>query len=202
MPANRELPRRDTVNMKKFIASILAGLCVVLGILAIQPTVASGDDGVLLQEIRALREEIAKLRYELRTTQGASGVAQDTAQDAQDASNIISDLNSMRSASLMFFADNMDDVAAGRFPLNTNIVSYLTTYLTNPRRFSEDIYIFGIMDNGWWVGFNLESAGKRDGVRERLRSRARDSGLYSAPDPDADDYTDQDIVWMMTLQGW
>jgi len=196
------MPAKDTgLNMKKLIAPVLA-LCIVLGFLAVQPKIASGYDDALLQEIRSLREEIAELRYELRATQDAPGIVQNVAQDAQDASSIIGDLNSMISASMMFFADNMDDVMSGQFPLNTNIVSYLTTYLTNPRRFSDDIYIFGIMDNGWWVGFNLRNAGKGEGVRESLRSRAREAGLYSASDPDADDYTDQDIVWKMARQAW
>ena len=137
--------------MKRLIASILVVFCVVFGLLAVQPKAEGATEDVLrdlLREIRELREEIAGLRHELGLSQDTSGVAQNIVRYDEYASSIIRDLNSMRSASLMFFADNMDAVAAGQFPLNTNIVSYLTPYLENPRRFSEDIYIWGIMDNG------------------------------------------------------
>ena len=186
--------------MKKLVASITIASCVVFGLWAFQAK-AAGEDDALLQEIKTLREEIAELRQDLKALtillgveQGTTGLIQESARDAADASEIIGDLRTMKSAAIMLYADRMNEVRD--FPQNTNIVSYITRYMDNPRKYNDSLYILGAVNDEWWVGFNLKNAEKGDGVKERLKERAESVGLYSASDMDSDMYTDQDIVWM------
>lgn len=77
-----------------------------------------------------------------------------------EASNIVNNLRSLKSASVMFYADSMDAVAdaKGKLPSGANIES-LKDYTDNPDRFkSGSGYEF--KDNGgktWYVGVNLST---------------------------------------------
>jgi len=98
-----------------------------------------------------------------------------------EASNVISDLRSLKAASLMLYADSMDLFNAATRP--TLIVAYLTRYMDNPQKFNSGNYKFvssGTDTTGikWWVGFDL--AGKSKEMRDKLVGKAGSVGLYSS----------------------
>ena len=99
---------------------------------------------------------------------------------AAEASNIVSDLRSMKAAALMYYADNMDDVTK----LTNLNVSGLQKYMDNPNKFTNtNGYIF--TDGGttnWWVGFNLTTAKKTGAVGEKLANRSAGVGIYKTMD--------------------
>jgi len=124
----------------------------------------------------------------------ASGAATASA----EASNIVSNLRSLQSASLMLFADHMDVlqgtgttiVAAGTTidllndAIGTGAVRALIGYTANPVAPVWNTYSFAIMGDsaslsgrGWWVGTNVD---RRD-VGTRLEGRRDSVGLYGSP---------------------
>ena len=114
---------------------------------------------------------------------------------AAEASNIISDLRSMKAAALMFYADSMDDITTGL----TLTVGYLAPYMDNPDKFttSGSPYRFSAdSDNKWFVGFHL--ATKNDDVKKKLIGKARSTGLMdgmSLVNPYSN--VSQPSVWMV-----
>ena len=98
-----------------------------------------------------------------------------------EASNVISDLRSLKAASLMLYADSMDLFNSTTPP--TLAVSYLTRYMDNPLKFGSGNYAFvrsGNITNGvrWWVGFEL--TGKSKEMKDKLQGKAATVGLYSS----------------------
>jgi len=184
---------------KIFAAGFCAALCAVALFFVIQPTAASGDNDAIMRELRAIREELASIRQDLEPVLMLLYIAHDLdgSRDIADAYRVINDLHDMKAASLMLYADNLE---AFHDETITNItLEMLAQYMDNPERFRHDgvPYISGISADGrWWVGFNLENAGKSQGVRNALSERAADVGLYGGLDADAV-YSGQDIVWMM-----
>jgi len=150
---------------------------------------------------------------------GAMLLASGAATASAEASNIVSNLRSLQSASLMFFADNMDAVVdpaavAGDFvngldPLDAadggEGVQSLTAYTANPEapvwnnyRFVVEPSAHPIGEQAWWVGTDVVRAD----VGRRLAGRAGSVGLFSAPLPPASiaapDFTDGDTeVYML-----
>ena len=155
-----------------------------------------------MRELRIIREEIAGLRQDLEPLfmilyimgEGAEGAGSSYSDDAYA---IISDLHDLRAAGLMFYADNME--AVHNDGITDVTLEMLAEYMANPERFQNggDPYISGISADGrWWVGFNLENAGKSDGVREMLIERAASAGLHGGLDVGVL-YSGQDVVWML-----
>ena len=119
-----------------------------------------------------------------------TGLASASATDSAEAATIISKLRSMKAASLMFFADHMDEIADGKMTLEIN---HLLVYMDTEH--IDNAYITAVEGEYWWVGYDLKTAGKSQGVRERLKSRAQ-VGLFGEKSQNAP-YSGEDIVWMM-----
>ena len=192
-----------STQTRVFIAGLCSALCLVALFFAIQPKAASGDidNDAILRELKIIREEIAIIRQDLDFLLMFLYLARDMdgngSRDAADASDIINDLRDMKAASLMFYANNVE---AFHNEIITNItLDMLAEYMGDPEKFQDDMtpYISGISADGrWWVGFNLENAGKSDGVRQMLSERADTVGLHGELDTDVI-YAGQDIVWML-----
>ena len=184
---------------KIFAAGFCAALCVVAMFFVIQPTAASGDNDAVMRELRAIREELAEIRQDLEPLLMLLYLAHDIdgSRDIAAAYSIINDLHDMRAASLMLYADNLE--AFHNETIINITLEMLAEYMDNPEKFQSygAPYISGISADGtWWVGFNLENAGKSYGVRNALSERAASVGLYGGLDTDVV-YDGQDIVWMM-----
>jgi len=149
----------------------------------------------------------------------ASGAATASA----EASNIVSNLRSLKSASLMFYADNMDILmnpasfaqaftptvspavpAVDIDPGGAGAVILLTQYTDNPQAAVWINYTFqtagvgALASRTWWASAPVD----RPDVRVRLASRAANIGLFStahtpASLPIVGDYTDQVTVYML-----
>lgn len=78
-----------------------------------------------------------------------------------EASNIVNNLRSLKSATVMFYADSMDAIAAnqGGLPTGTNIDA-LKNYTDNPTNFDNGKgYLFASnADKRWFVGVQLDNA--------------------------------------------
>ena len=126
---------------------------------------------------------------------GAMLLASGAATASAEASNIVSNLRSLQSASLMFFADNMDALMAATytaadFPRSQDPVNsargasgglwHLLRYTNNPEAGVWTSYAFHIVGSGpladraWWVSAQVT----RTDVANRLRGRADSVGLY------------------------
>ena len=121
---------------------------------------------------------------------GAMLLASGAATASAEASNIVNNLRSLNSASLLFYADNMDElldpaapsplVRLGRAP---NDIQNLLDYTNNPAAPVWDNYEFifadGIGDahaaQVWWASANVA----RGDVATRLEGRSGSVGLYS-----------------------
>ena len=97
---------------------------------------------------------------------------------AAEASNIVSDLRSMKAAALMFYADSMDSLPG----LSTLRLTHLQPYMDNPAKFTQSNgYIFGGTSSpySWWVGFDLTTGKKSAEVAKKLAARAKSVGVYN-----------------------
>ena len=121
----------------------------------------------------------------------ASGAATASA----EASNIVSNLRSLKSASLMFFSDNMDALMATPAPANISIgitgvpresIAHLARYTDNPTSPIWGAYTFHMVQPAggpgvplteftWWIS---TAVGRAD-VGTRLQGRAESVGLFN-----------------------
>ena len=118
-----------------------------------------------------------------------------------EASNITSDLRSMKAAALMLFADSMDAYNLGS--LGNGSIAYLRRYMDNPAKFANTYYQFYIEtgasgDNKWWVGFDLSAANKTREVRQKLGARALSIGIYK----DTSSYDDSNAFTETDTEAW
>jgi general secretion pathway protein G len=116
---------------------------------------------------------------------------------AAEASNVISDLRAMKAASLMLYADSMDDFnTASPKALS---VAYLKPYVDNPEKYKTGgNYIFASDTSGkWWVGFNLQ--GKTPEVKAKLKGKAKSIGLFNSKGnlASTNAYSTAASVWMV-----
>lgn len=76
-----------------------------------------------------------------------------------EASNVVNNLRSLKAASMMFYADSMDAIAAanGKLPAGVN-VDVLKVYTDNPTNFADGKgYLFKSNDDkNWFVGVDLD----------------------------------------------
>jgi len=122
--------------------------------------------------------------------------------NSAEASNIVSNLRTLQSASLMFYEDSREFIH--EIPRNVNILEYLTRYTFNPEAPVWSNYMFIIRDDYWWVGFNLRRARTRSHIRTRLLNR-RGIGLFgtSLPEPPPSTYDGylfnerDDFIWLI-----
>jgi hypothetical protein len=115
------------------------------------------------------------------------------------ASGIVTDLRNMISASLMFYADSMDEINEGNITVN---VEHLKPYLDNLRKYDNRIYFLEEINDKWWVGIHVQKWIEVDGKekspdqKDRLKSKAVALGLLGEKDVN-EVYTGQDIVWLL-----
>jgi len=119
-------------------------------------------------------------------------------------SNMVSNLRTLQSASIMLRADKGELIR--ELPRGVNVLELLTQYTANPKSSAWDDYFFIITDNHWWAGLDLNQAhgGRSANVRSRLVSRASTVGLFGTfgaePPPSNDEaylYTTSDnFVWL------
>ena len=118
---------------------------------------------------------------------------------AAEASNVISDLRSMKAAALMFFADSMDDIGS----ISTLQVTYLAPYMDNPDKFTTggSPYRFANggagLTNKWFVGYALDQAKKSPEVKKKLQGKARSTGLLAGTGSLSTTFTTGTMVWMV-----
>ena len=109
-------------------------------------------------------------------------LASSSATDNAEASNVINDLRSMKTAAMMLYADTKLGSASSAAATTLDLAA-LAKYMDNPQRITEDNgYMFDAttVTGQWWVGIDLEKTKKATGVRQRLEMRAATIGLFGA----------------------
>ena len=116
-----------------------------------------------------------------------------SATDSAEASNIISDLRSLKAGALMLYADSMDSVGTPTLAASAFTVQNLSRYADNPNKFTTgpnaNKYRTAVLTSAqdavnlrtgtWLVGFQLSTnATDHAGIRGRLSGRAASVGLY------------------------
>ena len=105
-----------------------------------------------------------------------------SATDSAEASNIVTNLRGMKSASLMFFADSMD-IVQGSFTFGDTYLPNVARYMDNPAAITTTAgYTLGQSSENWFVGVNLSNAvpGREARIATRLAGRAKSVGLFSS----------------------
>ncbi len=94
------------------------------------------------------------------------------------ATTIISDMRSLKSASLLLYADSMDDTDLNA-TIDSDKIKVLHKYVDNPDKFKTDGSPAGFSRNngGWWISYAVEDD---DAVREKLAEKAEKAGIYGA----------------------
>lgn len=99
-----------------------------------------------------------------------------------EASNIVNNLRSLKSASVMFYADSMDYVAQNNGGIGTATIDNLKDYTDNPDKFkSGEGYLFAASGNKWYVGVDLaqlKMSSKVADVVNKLEGKAKSLVLY------------------------
>ena len=121
-----------------------------------------------------------------------------SATDSAEASNIISDLRSLKSAALLLHADSMDD-GTYRGLTSLALMQALGKYSDNPGKFTSATALV----NGWGVTGNpgdgyvahRNITALNAGVKTRLQGRAKNVGLVT--DSRTTDYDGGNIVGMV-----
>ncbi len=105
--------------------------------------------------------------------------------DRAEATRIVTDLNSLKLAAGVYYADNV----GGEM---TSGISNLKNYVSAPEKLDgeQTLYSFVIdEDSGeWYVGYDISSASS--GVRESLQKMAESNGLLKSTSTDTSDVYD------------
>ena len=151
----------------------------------------SEDNAALRREIASLREELASLRG-AAPKKGETGNTQQKPaagnaamlremQSAERASQIRSLLRTMKSAAVIFYAEElgsiMEDPTRFREKVNGDplaVRNILGKYLDVPATYDESCHFYVLNDNQWLVGYDL--AGEDKSTLERLAAMARQPG--------------------------
>ena len=113
-----------------------------------------------------------------------------------EASNIISNLRSLKAAAVMLYADSMDDFNAGLQPK----IADMARYMDNPGKVSTDVYVVEVTatNKKWYVGAKLGNYTKE--VKDKLQGRKESVGLFKAPHDTVHakgDYDGSNVVYMV-----
>ena len=151
----------------------------------------SEDNAALRREIASLREELASLRG-AAPKKGETGSTQQKPaagnaamlremQSAERASQIRSLLRTMKSAAVIFYAEElgsiMEDPTRFREKVNGDplaVRNILGKYLDVPATYDESCHFYVLNDNQWLVGYDL--AGEDESTLERLAAMAHQPG--------------------------
>ncbi|MCL2010365.1 MAG: prepilin-type N-terminal cleavage/methylation domain-containing protein [Synergistaceae bacterium] len=113
-----------------------------------------------------------------------------SATDSAEASNIVSDLRSLKTAALMHWADSMDSYERGTSPVTfgASQLPMLASYSDNPTKYNDPTRFTcrtGTVDgraNTWLVGRRVgdavDAGNTTVGVRRRLAGRSASVGIY------------------------
>ena len=102
---------------------------------------------------------------------------------AAKASNIISDLRSLKTASLMLYSDSMDEFDLGTTSFNFSgaaVKTSLGKYVDNPEKYAAN-FKCETNNSKWWISYTIPSgeAGKAE-IQDKLKGKAKSVGLYKA----------------------
>lgn len=104
---------------------------------------------------------------------------------AAKASNIISDLRSLKTASLMLYSDSMDSFDLGSASFNfsgAQVKDSLGRYVDNPEKYNANFKCETHSSSGkWWISYTIPTgeAGKEE-IQDKLKGKAKSVGLYKA----------------------
>ena len=149
--------------------------------LAATLTVVSEDNAALRREIAFLREELASLRGTQQKPAAGNTAMLREMQSAERASQILSLLRTMKSAAVIFYAEElgsiMEDPTRFREKVNGDplaVRNILGKYLDVPATYDESCHFYVLNDNQWLVGYDL--AGEDESTLERLAAMAHQPG--------------------------
>ncbi|MDR1731960.1 MAG: prepilin-type N-terminal cleavage/methylation domain-containing protein [Synergistaceae bacterium] len=112
-----------------------------------------------------------------------------------EAATIISDLRSMKAASLMLYADSMDVFENTTYTLT---ITYLTPYVDNPAKYMITGNPYGLSvdtNERWWVYYDLTH--KSSEVKSKLQGRAQSTGLLKSTNLTDSYISSAGTVWMV-----
>lgn len=132
--------------------------------------------GFTLIELLIVMSIIGVLSGTLLLTMGSST-------DKAEATRIVADLDSLRLAAGLYYADN----AGGELSPD---IEKLKAYVTAPERLTGDSYEFkeGTTTGQWFVGYKIST--RPEGVRESLKKMAAANGLRKGTAADTGDVYD------------
>jgi hypothetical protein len=176
-------------QMQIFGAGFCAAICLVMLFLMVQSKPASGDDDALLKKMDAILEELTGLRKDFNDVIELTGIREVAEQRARaassaEAANIISMLRNLKAATMMFFADSMDqfqndgDMAIINLD-NRSVERLLSPYMDNPEHVKEKYLFIATKNNNtkrWLVGRSLSDVSVD--VKRVLQQKAKDVKLY------------------------
>ena len=149
--------------------------------LAATLTVVSEDNAALRREIASLREELASLRGTQQKPAAGNTAMLREMQSAERASQIRSLLRTMKSAAVIFYAEELGSIMENptRFREKVNgdplaVRNILGKYLDVPATYDESCHFYVLNDNQWLVGYDL--AGEDESTLERLAAMAHQPG--------------------------
>ena len=194
-------------QVKIFMAGFFSAVCLAALLLAVRPQAASGSgdiDAVLykldfvLQELRILREEVARLHESFTSSPG--DVRSERADEARETSEVISELRSMKAAALMYYADNLnmgiEGLSSALLVSRNNLGNLFRLYLNDPAKYNGPEFVMEVREidggNIWLAGRDV--SGKSEGVRRFLRARAEGAGLLSE---DGSTYRGENVVYVL-----
>ena len=97
--------------------------------------------------------------------------------DKAEATKIVSNLRSLKTAALMFYADNPNTTT-----LSDDQIAVLEPYMDREVKapITTAAYVFRSSGNLWYVGLEGDDDGKypTDGVKKKLKDAAESSGLF------------------------
>ena len=113
---------------------------------------------------------------------GIFTISMSSGTDSAEASRILGELDALKSAASLYYADNVSD-------LPTPAIADLKDYVSAPEKLDNSEYKFveGSNTSQWFVGYDI--SGASSGVRSKLASSAESHGLRSGTeDSDTDVY--------------
>lgn len=112
------------------------------------------------------------------------------ATDKAEATRIASDMRSVKTACVMYYADN------GEWPeeINASFDKYLDVPISG-----NDDFSLSTSENVLWLGYSGGKLADGNGVSERLTAMAKETGLYASAsaEPDDPDYSGGAEVFMI-----
>ncbi len=160
----------DSEDLRNMVESLAATL-----------TVVSEDNAALRREIAFLREELASLRGTQQKPAAGNTAMLREMQSAERASQIRSLLRTMKSAAVIFYAEELGSIMENptRFREKVNgdplaVRNILGKYLDVPATYDESCHFYVLNDNQWLVGYDL--AGEDESTLERLAAMAHQPG--------------------------